>query len=172
MEIPRCERTRHSLATQVLREHGSLRLQVTGTSMLPFVWPGDLLFILSVDLEQVGIGDIVLCNRDGRFFVHRVRGKSDDAGELRLITRGDGLPQDDPAGCPGELLGKVARIRRGGLWIEPARLSGLGRILARILSCSGLCQGLALRLHTWRKGTGPDPGLLSGTGPWPESAQT
>jgi hypothetical protein len=172
MDIQGCEPTRHSLAAEVLRKHGSLRLLATGTSMLPSVWPGDLLIIQSVGLEQVGLGDIVLSGRTGRFFVHRVREKSVEAGELRLITRGDCLPHDDPPVRRGELLGKVAKIRRRDRWVAPPRLSGLGRILACILSYSDLCQGLAFRLHAWRNGTSTGSSLLTGSGHWPESAQT
>src|ERR1700758_403813 len=60
------------LAGEVLRSSGKLRLRVTGCSMLPAVWPGDTLFVERTTRESVEEGDIVLYERDRRFFVHRV----------------------------------------------------------------------------------------------------
>ncbi len=60
------------LAGEVLRSSGTLRLRVTGWSMLPTVMPGDTLVIEHVSSDAVSEGDIVLFVRDRRFFVHRV----------------------------------------------------------------------------------------------------
>ena len=35
----------HDLDAQVIRQFGELRLKVTGASMLPSVWPGDVLTV-------------------------------------------------------------------------------------------------------------------------------
>ena len=60
------------LAGEVLRASGRVRLQVTGWSMLPSVWPGDTLVIESVASDAVSEGDIVLFSRERRLFAHRV----------------------------------------------------------------------------------------------------
>src|SRR5260370_569829 len=84
------------LAEKTLRLFGSLRLRVTGFSMLPSVWPGDLLLIRRHEMEQIYPGDIVLFACYGRLIAHRVVFKTDDPEAPRLITRGDAV-RDKPA---------------------------------------------------------------------------
>jgi signal peptidase len=45
------------LAAEVLRSSGELRLRVTGTSMLPAIWPGEVLLIRRDGAAQAGPGD-------------------------------------------------------------------------------------------------------------------
>jgi len=54
----------------------------------PTLWPGDLLTVETTTFEQVQIGDIVLYQRSGRFFIHRVLRKSSATGSDRhsLVT--------------------------------------------------------------------------------------
>jgi signal peptidase I len=60
------------LAAEVIRSFGSLRLRVVGASMLPAVWPGDLLSVRSDDAAEAVPGDIVVFKREGRLVAHRV----------------------------------------------------------------------------------------------------
>lgn len=105
------------LAGEVLRSSGRLRLQVTGWSMLPSIWPGDTLILESAITGDVSEGDIVLFSRDCRLFAHRVV----RAVEQGLLTRGDAMPQADPPVAENELLGRVACIVRNGECVEPIR---------------------------------------------------
>src|SRR5258707_13737910 len=104
------------LAEKTLRRFGSLRLRVTGLSMLPSVWPGDLLLIRRQQMDQIYPGDIVLFACHGRLIAHRVVFKTDDLEAPSLITRGDALPSQDSSISPAQLLGKVSGILRGGEW--------------------------------------------------------
>lgn len=113
------------LAGEVLRSSGHLRLQVTGWSMLPTILPGDTLLIEPASSERVVKGDIVLFRRDRRLFVHRVSGKSGCAGDLRIITQGDGMRRADPPVSAAQLLGKVAFVVRDGRSLVPAKNPGL-----------------------------------------------
>jgi signal peptidase I len=108
------------LASEVLRSSGSLRLRVTGWSMLPAVMPGDMLVIERTSSDAVSEGDIVLFGRDRRFFVHRVvtKGQPRNAG---IVTRGDAMPAPDPPVSESDLLGRVSFILRNGKCIEPNR---------------------------------------------------
>jgi len=135
------------LAAQVLRRFGELRLQVTGASMLPSLWPGDLLTIHSVQPSKVSRGDVVLFFRESRFFVHRVLSVSAD----RLLTRGDGLPSSDPPVGPNELLGRVVSVARHGAVGYPAPLGTLGRALALGVRRSTIFCKILLRLHLVRR---------------------
>jgi len=71
---------RSALVADVLRGSGYLRLQVRGESMLPALWPGDVVEIASCSPEDVRPGEIVLALRDGRFFLHRLVTRSQPSG--------------------------------------------------------------------------------------------
>lgn len=88
------EHIRCELAAQVLKDSGILRLRASGSSMLPSLWPGDVITIKPQSFEQWRPGDIVLYRRAGTFFIHRVIAVS-NSGDF-LIVQGDWLPQPDP----------------------------------------------------------------------------
>ena len=60
------------MAAEVLRSSGNLCLRVSGLSMLPAVWPGDILNVSRLDANLALPGDIVLYGREGRLVAHRV----------------------------------------------------------------------------------------------------
>ncbi len=60
------------LAAEVLRSSGKLHLRANGASMLPAVWPGDILTVSSHDAAEALPGDIVLFARDGKLVAHRI----------------------------------------------------------------------------------------------------
>ena len=132
-----------SLASEVLRRFGRLRLQVTGASMLPSLWPGDLLLIRGAQFVEVSRGDLVFFFRDNRFFVHRAVGVSGD----RLLTQGDGLATPDLPVGRGELLGRVVFISRDGVMHQPSPLGAAGRLLAFGVRRSTTFGSILLRLQ-------------------------
>ncbi len=71
-ELSETHAVKCELAGDVLRSSGTLRLQVSGWSMLPAIRPGDVLVIHRAGSEDVSKGDIVLFSRDRRLFAHRV----------------------------------------------------------------------------------------------------
>src|SRR5438876_10513421 len=85
-----------SLAAEVVSSFGEVCLRVTGSSMLPSVWPGDILTICRTDVTGVLEGEIVLFAREGRLLAHRVLCKLESGDEPLLITRGDSLSEADP----------------------------------------------------------------------------
>jgi signal peptidase I len=112
------------LAGDVLRSAGRLRLRVTGWSMLPTILPGDTLMIEHAGGEHVVKGDIVLFDRDRRLFVHRVSRKSRSAGDLQIVTQGDGMARPDPPISESQVLGKVSFVVRNGRLLQPAKSLG------------------------------------------------
>jgi SOS-response transcriptional repressor LexA len=132
------------LAAEVLRTGGRLRLLALGNSMLPSIWPGDVLCIEHKSGEEVVPGDIVLVARDGRFFVHRLMEKCTSG----WITRGDSLPQNDPPVEETQVLGKVCFVhRKNGMLIPSSRASLAKRMLACTLCRWDLLRNVALRMH-------------------------
>jgi hypothetical protein len=154
------------LAAEVLRRSGHLHLRVHGESMLPALWPGDVVEIASCSLEDLRPGEIVLAQREGRFFLHRLFGRFTDPGTPNgFLLRGDSMPGPDPQFPIEALLGRLVRrvdesaddgravhaaaLRRG------FRANGFGvkwsRALGILLCYSGLARRLALKLHSRRK---------------------
>jgi hypothetical protein len=139
------------LAAEMLRGQGTVELRAWGTSMLPSVWPGDLLTIQSVAHDKAVPGEIVLVLRDNRFFVHRLVEKRRGENCLSWITRGDAMPHNDPPAAAFELLGRVAGIRRGHRKFVPSRrVSLLHFALAWVLCRWGRVRNLALNIHEAR----------------------
>jgi signal peptidase I len=139
------------LAAEVLRGQGTVHLKAWGTSMLPAVWPGDLLTIQRLAHDEVVPGDILLVLRDNRFFVHRLVEMQPGQDCDSLITRGDAMPDNDPPVAALDLLGRVAGIRRGDRSFVPSRrISLLNLAIARMLCRWGRVRSLALNIHAAR----------------------
>ena len=136
------------LAAEVLRCGGTVHLELRGTSMLPSLWPGDLLTIQSAACDEVVPGDIVLVLRDNRFFVHRLVEKRQSQDCLSWITRGDAIRHNDPPVAASDLLGRVARIRRANRSFVPSRrVSQFRSVLAWTQWRWDRFRNLALRIH-------------------------
>jgi signal peptidase I len=127
-----------------MRSQGSVCLRVLGGSMTPWIRSGDLVFIKRYDMERLSAGDVILFERDGRFFVHRLldRARSIRPGEkvARLITKGDALDGLDVPVSSDEFLGRATRIHRGHQHIDLESFNRivLGRIVARFSKLSPL----------------------------------
>ena len=104
------DEAKHDLAAQVLRQFGEVRLKVNGASMLPSVWPGDVVTVRRRSAAELLPGSIAVCYRDQGFVAHRLIGRQGD----RLITRGDSHLWDDPPFGEDEVLGEVVSILRNG----------------------------------------------------------
>lgn len=102
-----------TLAVEMLQRQGAVQLRAWGTSMLPIIWPGDLVTIESAVHNELIPGDILLLLRDKSFFLHRLVERSETENSFSWITRGDAMPQNDPPAAASELLGRLVRIDRG-----------------------------------------------------------
>jgi len=146
------------LGEAILRSGRSIRLRVLGTSMLPSVWPGDVVSVEGHAVGAVVSGDIILYEANDSFFVHRVVEKSRNKNQAQWITRGDAMPQSDPAVRECQLLGRVSSICRGSRIITPARrLTPLTRAVGWVLCHSYFVRNLALRFHSFRIRRGLNP---------------
>jgi len=146
-ELVKCQ-----LAVDVLRTFGRIRLRVTGSSMLPAVWPGDILSVCHSEIAHINLNDIVLSRRQGRLCAHRVVDKVAGPQSAWLITRGDQLSFDDPPVFAHELLGRVTLIQRDRSHIDPrAGLPRGWRFLSMILSRSALATRLTVHLIAFRQ---------------------
>ena len=134
------------LAIEVLRTSGRLELCPRGYSMLPTLWPGDTVTVQAYPFEQVEPGQVILYQRQGRLYLHRVIGREPDGAGL--VTRGDAMSQCDAAVRREEFLGMAVAVRTPG---EQARelgeCSALRRAAGWLMGSSDRVRSLALR---WR----------------------
>jgi hypothetical protein len=135
LTLDRAHALRCEVAAEVLSCFGRLRLKVTGWSMFPAIWPGDILELERAKRNQLSEGQIVVFSRHRRLFVHRLW---KTVGST-MVTRGDAMPHNDPVVTDQELLGRVTHIERHGQSIQPStRLSPSQRVLAGLLRSSDL----------------------------------
>jgi hypothetical protein len=158
-EILGCE-----LAAEVLRSFGRLRLGATGASMLPAVWPGDILSVRRHDGVEPLPGDIILYGRGGKLIAHRVvEIRSQESGArgqeqspithqpspmLTLVTRGDNVGCNDPPISSNEMLGRVIAIERGSRQLSPHQ-SAASRLASWILCRTELATRVVLGIRNW-----------------------
>jgi|SRR6202158_1989792 len=170
---------RSALVADVLLRSGrlcrSVRLRVHGESMLPALWPGDVVEIASCSLEEVRPGEIVLAQREGRLFLHRLVGRFNTLCTPNgFLLRGDSMPGPDPQFPTEALLGRLVQKvdesadegRASSASVGPAfGLNWFGvkrfgmkwsRALGMLLCHCGVARRLALKLHSRRKASARD----------------
>jgi signal peptidase len=121
------------------RNAGEVRLRVSGRSMLPALWPGDVVTVRRCSLAEFQPGQIVLFGQQQKLTVHRVVRVADD----HLIARGDSLPSSDPPVTETEVVGKVVSVQRKGRNIRPERPLWQ-RVVASILKRSNALRRIAV----------------------------
>jgi hypothetical protein len=137
---------KYELAVEVLGSFGGAQLPVTGASMLPALWPGDILEVRRESPARIFAGDVVVFRRQGRLLAHRVVEKLGTSDGGVLVTRGDRLEQTDPPVSAEELLGCVTWVQRGHRRLGP-RLTLWGRATSWVLRRSEFCTRALLRLR-------------------------
>jgi len=101
------------LVAEVLSTSGSVRIKAHGASMLPAVWPGDILLVRREDCSDASPGNIILFGRQGQLVAHRVVERRTCPDGVQWVTRGDSIGVADAPVLPQELLGRVVAIDRG-----------------------------------------------------------
>jgi hypothetical protein len=136
------------LVDDVLRSFGTVRLKVTGCSMLPSVWPGDTLIVRRRDAQEVAVGDILLYRRKESLIAHRVVSEPDSLGRSRVGVRGDAFPGQYELLFRSEILGTVSRIVRGEKSIlPPSRLKYHHRLIGILTWHSHSFARLVIYMH-------------------------
>jgi hypothetical protein len=140
---------RSALVADVLRSNGGLqvRLLLRGESMLPTLWPGDVVAIESCSIDDARPGEIVLALRDDRFVLHRL---IDSCTAKGFLLRGDSMPDLDPLFPPEALVGRLVR-RNSFLGRTRFATNWCGMAWSRawgMLFCHwSFARSVALRLH-------------------------
>ncbi len=83
---------------------------LSGPSMQPTIWAGDLVITKKMPAEEIQVGDIIKFYQDGKFVVHRVIEIDNFDGQLTIITQGDNVNAPDDPITEGQVVGKVVVI--------------------------------------------------------------
>jgi signal peptidase len=132
------------LIADVARRFGEVRLKVTGTSMLPSLWPGDILTVRRQGTAEILPGEVVMFARQGHLVAHRVVERTLCQDRTQWVTRGDSVGSNDAPVSSHELLGRVTAIERGSRRLTPHQ-SVASRFASWILCRSDLATRVLLR---------------------------
>jgi signal peptidase len=80
---------------------------ISGNSMNPVLYPGDVVITRGIAPEKIQVGDVIRFRRDGIDVVHRVMEVQNNGAALIFITRGDNNNVDDAPVMAEQLEGKV-----------------------------------------------------------------
>jgi signal peptidase len=106
------------LIADVARSQGKVHLKVAGVSMVPALWPGDLLTVRRCEPEELQAGSIIVFRQNQRLVVHRLMHWEDG----RVVARGDAHFCLDRPAPASDVIGRVESIERDGRTVTP-RLS-------------------------------------------------
>lgn len=123
----------------------SVPVPVAGTSMCPFLHPGDTVY-LDLPERRLKKGDIVLFTRpDGRYILHRISA----AGPEGFLLLGDNQLQPEPV--PEERIHAiVTSVRRGKKLVKPG--SAVWRFYAGPWLALAPHRGRIAALRKWLRG--------------------
>jgi signal peptidase I len=141
------------LAAELVGAFGSLRLRVSGISMIPALCPGELVSVERTSIAEIRPGQIVVFAREGRLIAHRVASSVQNSDKPYLVTRGDRLRRSDAPVSGYEFVGRVTHVERGHAGgLVSSHLNLASRFISRLLSFSDRATYLYLRLAScWRK---------------------
>jgi len=92
-----------------------VRFTARGSSMWPFIRDGDVLVVEPLEGGAVRVGDVMLYRTAvGRVMAHRVVRRTAQDGDVTLLIRGDGSEGAGDTVVPGDILGRVMWMERGG----------------------------------------------------------
>ena len=138
------------LAAEVLQAGSPLQVRVVGTSMLPSIWPGDLVSVEHCEPAGVAVGDVIRFMESGRIVIHRVIETRRNGDKRVWLTRGDGACYEDRPVEESQFLGRVFAIRRKTCLIPfSPKVSPFDRCLGRSLNRCAHLQTIILRVRAW-----------------------
>lgn len=104
-----------SLFPDMLTGQKKFVIKSFGTSMLPTIHPGDVVYLRKISFQSVKNNDIVLVKKENKPVIHRVIYKK---GSEFCFTKGDNNARSDGKVLPRHIIGKVYQVKRKGLIID------------------------------------------------------
>jgi hypothetical protein len=131
------------LVADIARASGKVQLQVSGASMVPVLWPGDLLTVRSCSPYELERDSIVVFRQDQQLVVHRLIHRIGD----EIVTRGDARRRLDKPVEPSQIVGRVEIVMRNGRRVD-SRDSLWKQVVAVCLRRSEWCTWFFLRFSS------------------------
>ncbi len=159
------------LVADIARNQGQVQLNVAGASMVPTLWPGDLVTVRSCDLSELQPGSIVVFRQNERLVTHRLMRvdfarwvDSTHGADGCLVTRGDARSRCDKPVKASEVLGRVQSAMRNGrpVNLQPSLWHG---VLASVFRRSQVCTEIYLRLASRMRRFGAGGAVLEPDSP-------
>lgn len=99
---------------KTLKQQKYFTLKADGYSMLPILYPGDLLYFQKTSFSKVRTNDIILVSKKGKMYIHRMIYKNDfiKLDKQYFIAKGDNNFNSDGKIYPKEVIAKVEKIKR------------------------------------------------------------
>ncbi|MCK4244328.1 MAG: signal peptidase I, partial [Candidatus Omnitrophica bacterium] len=120
------------MSKEILSRRRAVRIPIIGGSMSPLFRNGDFILFEPASLNDIVIGDIVVCQRGDRMVAHRLSKIYGENGKVLLLTKGDTFTSFDPPIPSEDFLGKVIAVEKNG---KRLRLNcGFGRFVNLILA--------------------------------------
>ena len=132
-----------------MRSGREVRILVTGGSMLPSLWPGDIIVARGLDDAPPAPGEVLLFLREGWLCAHRMVRWLDN--ESALITCGDSANASDPPTPTSKILGRAVAIIRDGRELDPLHEPSRAQaIVSSAVRRSELLKRVVLKIHAMR----------------------
>lgn len=134
---------------ELMAKIGRVEIIVGGFSMFPLILPNSTVVVRPVCPSWIGIGDIIVIERNGRILCHKVKCvRKDDLG-LLFLTKGTLCSRPDPPSREKDIIGRVESISFGKVCAK------VDSSFYKILSClidffSPLLRILSIFLSHWR----------------------
>ncbi len=126
-----------NVTVDLLKSGQSVRFQAPGRSMTPTIREDETITVDPVSASSVRKGDIILYNNETGVIAHRVVHIEKKDASLQphsFIFRGDASITDDKPVAPGQVLGKVVSVERGGQSIALCGMKAKTKRTARLLA--------------------------------------
>jgi signal peptidase len=123
------------VTVDLLKSGQSVRFQAPGRSMTPTIRENETITINPVSASTVRKGDIILYSNKTGVIAHRVvriRKKDASLQPHSFILRGDASITDDKPVAPGQVLGKVVSVERGGRGIALCGMKAKTKRMTRL----------------------------------------
>lgn len=127
--------------SQLLREWISARepawLPLNGRSMAPFLPSGSRVLVSKTAAGQIGCGDLLVYELEGRLICHRVLRRKTQGDRYLYLTKGDGRQTIASWVAEEQVLGKVPRVEREGQLVDlntlPRRLQAVSTATSSLM---------------------------------------
>jgi signal peptidase I len=137
------------LVADVARISGKVQVRVAGTSMVPTLWPGDVVVVRRCEPSELLPNSVVMFRRSGGLVVHRLILRTAD----QVTARGDAHSCLDEPVTLSDVIGRVELVIRNGRSIDPKGsiwCSGVAFVLRHSEWCACLFLRLSFRMRRTR----------------------